>query len=129
MPPAAAAHAARPLQEPELGNFYFGRNHPMKPHRVRLTHEVLVALSVERKLAMLPTSRLTMSEMSKYHTDECAPAATCSAPARPHPSLHLGHKHTHTHHLTMPFVVFPARSSLTDVGVCCVKFCMFACSG
>ena len=61
------------MQEPELGNFYFGRNHPMKPHRVRLTHEVLVALSVERKLAMLPTSRLTMSEMSKYHTDECAP--------------------------------------------------------
>ena len=53
----------------------------MKPHRVRLTHEVLVALSVERKLAMLPTSRLTMSEMSKYHTDECAPPSPPPPPA------------------------------------------------
>ena len=70
------------VQEPELGNFYFGRNHPMKPHRVRLTHEVLVALSVERKLAMLPTSRLTMSEMSKYHTDECAPPSPPPAARR-----------------------------------------------
>ena len=60
------------MQEPEIGNFFFGRNHPLKPHRVRLTHELLQAFSLERKLTTLPASRLTTSEMSKYHADEYA---------------------------------------------------------
>jgi hypothetical protein len=63
------------MQEPEIGNFFFGRNHPLKPHRVRLTHELLQAFSLERKLTTLPASRLTTSEMSKYHADEYAPLA------------------------------------------------------
>ena len=66
---------AERMQEPEIGNFFFGRNHPLKPHRVRLTHELLQAFSLERKLTTLPASRLTTSEMSKYHADEYAPLA------------------------------------------------------
>ena len=58
------------LQESEIGNFFFGRGHPMKPYRVRLTHEIIQALSLEKKLTNLPKSRLTTSEMSKFHTDE-----------------------------------------------------------
>ena len=58
------------LQEPDIGNFFFGRGHPMKPYRVRLTHEILQALSLQKKLTSLPKSRLTTSEMSKFHTDE-----------------------------------------------------------
>jgi acetoin utilization deacetylase AcuC-like enzyme len=42
----------------------------MKPYRVRLTHELLVALALDKKLTPLPPSRLTTSEMSKFHTDE-----------------------------------------------------------
>ena len=71
-------------QEPEVGNFFFGRNHPMKPHRVRLTHELLEAFSLNRKLLSLPAARLTTSEMSKYHADEYAPSLLPGRSPTPH---------------------------------------------
>ena len=26
----------------EVGNYYYGKGHPMKPHRIRMTHNLLV---------------------------------------------------------------------------------------
>ena len=28
--------------DPDVGNFYYGQGHPMKPHRVRMTHNLLL---------------------------------------------------------------------------------------
>jgi acetoin utilization deacetylase AcuC-like enzyme len=42
----------------------------MKPYRVRLTHDLITTLSIDKKLTRLPPSRLTTSEMSKFHSDE-----------------------------------------------------------
>lgn len=28
--------------DPEIGNFYYGHGHPMKPHRVRMAHSLIV---------------------------------------------------------------------------------------
>ena len=56
--------------ESEIGNFHLGRGHPMKPHRVRLTHELVVAYQLDRKLQPLPQGRLISSELTKFHTDE-----------------------------------------------------------
>jgi hypothetical protein len=60
--------------EPELGNFYYGRSHPMKPHRVRLAYNLIVAYQLDKKQMFqhLPTGRLTTAEMTKFHSDECA---------------------------------------------------------
>ena len=45
----------------------------MKPHRVRLTHELISAYQLDRKLAMnVNHSRLTTPEITKFHSDECA---------------------------------------------------------
>jgi acetoin utilization deacetylase AcuC-like enzyme len=27
--------------DPELGNYHYGQGHPMKPHRVRMTHNLV----------------------------------------------------------------------------------------
>lgn len=28
--------------DPEIGNYYYGEGHPMKPHRMRMTHALLL---------------------------------------------------------------------------------------
>ena len=28
--------------DPEIGNYYYGTGHPMKPHRVKMTHSLIV---------------------------------------------------------------------------------------
>lgn len=34
----------------EVGNFYYGPGHPMKPHRIRMTHNLLLAYKVYPKM-------------------------------------------------------------------------------
>jgi acetoin utilization deacetylase AcuC-like enzyme len=36
--------------DPELGNFYYGAGHPMKPHRVRLAHTLIMRYGLHRHL-------------------------------------------------------------------------------
>ena len=28
--------------DPELGNYYYGQGHPMKPHRIRVAHNLIL---------------------------------------------------------------------------------------
>lgn len=28
--------------DPELGNYYYGQGHPMKPHRIRVAHDLIL---------------------------------------------------------------------------------------
>ena len=34
----------------ELGNFYYGPSHPMKPHRIRMAHNLVLAYGLYKKL-------------------------------------------------------------------------------
>ena len=36
--------------EPEIGNFYYGHGHPMKPHRVRMAHSLIVRYGLYKHL-------------------------------------------------------------------------------
>lgn len=31
-----------------IGNFYYGQGHPMKPHRVRMTHQLILNYNLYR---------------------------------------------------------------------------------
>ena len=33
-----------------IGNYYYGSGHPMKPHRVRMTHQLIVAYRLARHM-------------------------------------------------------------------------------
>lgn len=41
-----------------VGNFYYSQNHPMKPHRMRLTHNLLLAYGLFDKMDILVRSTL-----------------------------------------------------------------------
>lgn len=34
----------------DIGNFYYGKEHPMKPHRIRMTHELLMEYGLYAKM-------------------------------------------------------------------------------
>ena len=36
--------------EPEIGSFYYGQYHPMKPHRIRMTHDLLLNYNLYQKM-------------------------------------------------------------------------------
>ena len=33
-----------------MGNYYYGQGHPMKPHRIRMTHNLLLNYGLYRKM-------------------------------------------------------------------------------
>ncbi|CAA0826693.1 Histone deacetylase 6 [Striga hermonthica] len=36
--------------EPTVGDFYYGQGHPMKPHRIRMAHNLVVSYSLHRRM-------------------------------------------------------------------------------
>ena len=34
----------------EIGNYYYGQGHPMKPHRIRMAHNLLLSYGLYRKM-------------------------------------------------------------------------------
>lgn len=42
----------------DIGNYYYGQGHPMKPHRIRMTHNLLLNYGLYRKMEIY---------VSKYH--------------------------------------------------------------
>ncbi len=37
----------------DIGNYHYGPQHPMKPHRVRMTHQLIVSYGLYRKLEIM----------------------------------------------------------------------------
>ncbi|XP_075262903.1 histone deacetylase 1-like [Convolutriloba macropyga] len=54
----------------DVGNFYYGQGHPMKPHRIRMTHNLLLNYGLYRKLEVYRPFKASFEEMCKYHSDE-----------------------------------------------------------
>lgn len=34
----------------DVGNYYYGQGHPMKPHRIRMTHNLLLNYGLYRRM-------------------------------------------------------------------------------
>lgn len=50
------------------GNFYYGNGHPMKPHRVRMTHSLVLAYGLYKKMEVYRPPELTEEQMMKFHS-------------------------------------------------------------
>jgi acetoin utilization deacetylase AcuC-like enzyme len=55
--------------DPEIGNFYYGHGHPMKPHRVRMAHGLIVRYGLHRHMEVCP---LSMRNWEAY----CSPCSS-----------------------------------------------------
>lgn len=54
----------------DIGNYYYGQGHPMKPHRIRMTHNLLLNYGMYRKLEIYKPFKADFHEMTKFHSDD-----------------------------------------------------------
>jgi len=54
----------------DVGNYYYGQGHPMKPHRIRMAHNLLLNYGLYRKMEIYRPHKAIFDEMTKYHSDE-----------------------------------------------------------
>ena len=54
----------------DVGNYYYGQGHPMKPHRIRMTHNLLVNYGLYRKMQIYRPARTSQEDMTRFHSDD-----------------------------------------------------------
>eukprot|EP01084_Bolivina_argentea_P098006 176171_1 len=54
----------------EVGNFYYGQYHPMKPHRMRLAHSLIVSYGLFKKMEVYRPFRLNENQLTLFHADD-----------------------------------------------------------
>ena len=45
----------------DIGNQYYGENHPMKPHRIRLTHNLMMNYGLHKKMLIYVGYKLLLT--------------------------------------------------------------------
>mmetsp|Transcript_28454 Transcript_28454/g.44252 ORF Transcript_28454/g.44252 Transcript_28454/m.44252 type:complete len:452 (-) Transcript_28454:242-1597(-) len=54
----------------EIGNYHYGQTHPMKPHRVRMTHNLVVNYGLYRKMDVFRPRLMSPTAMTRFHSDD-----------------------------------------------------------
>ncbi|KAL0482140.1 histone deacetylase [Acrasis kona] len=54
----------------DIGNYYYGQGHPMKPHRIKMTHNLLLNYGLYKHMEVYRPHPASEAEMSKFHSDD-----------------------------------------------------------
>lgn len=54
----------------DIGSFYYGADHPMKPFRIKMAHQLIVNYGLYRKMHVYQPHRATQAEMTRFHSSE-----------------------------------------------------------
>lgn len=54
----------------EVGNFFYGPGHPMKPHRVRMTHDLLQNYGLLDSMELMLPPHPTSDALTRFHADD-----------------------------------------------------------
>ena len=52
----------------DLGSYYYGQGHPMKPHRLRMTHSLLLAYGMYKKMEVYRPHPAQQQELERFHS-------------------------------------------------------------
>ncbi|XP_044507442.1 histone deacetylase 19-like isoform X3 [Mangifera indica] len=56
--------------DPEVGNYYYGQGHPMKPHRIRMTHALLAHYGLLQRMQVLKPFPARDRDLCRFHADD-----------------------------------------------------------
>ncbi|KAL1363860.1 hypothetical protein HN51_012023 [Arachis hypogaea] len=56
--------------EPTIGDFFYGHGHPMKPHRIRMAHSLVVHYGLHRLLHVSRPFPASASDVGRFHSDD-----------------------------------------------------------
>ncbi len=54
----------------EVANYHYGENHPMKPHRLALTHNLVLNYGLHKKMNVYKLRKSTYEELLRYHSQD-----------------------------------------------------------
>ncbi|KAJ0977931.1 hypothetical protein J5N97_013405 [Dioscorea zingiberensis] len=54
----------------EVGNYYYGQGHPMKPHRIRMTHALLAHYGLLQHLQVYKPNPARERDLCRFHADD-----------------------------------------------------------
>ncbi|KAL7961053.1 hypothetical protein V8C34DRAFT_274559 [Trichoderma compactum] len=54
----------------DIGNYAYVTGHPMKPHRIRLAHSLIMQYGLYQKMEIYRAKPATRGEMTQFHTDD-----------------------------------------------------------
>lgn len=56
--------------EPDVGNFHYGIGHPMKPHRLSLTHDLVINYGLYKKMEVYRPYQASAHDMCRFHSED-----------------------------------------------------------
>ncbi|KAG2278275.1 hypothetical protein Bca52824_060830 [Brassica carinata] len=56
--------------EPTIGDYYYGQGHPMKPHRIRMAHSLIVHYNLHRRLEISRPNLADASDIGQFHSPD-----------------------------------------------------------
>ncbi|ESO02031.1 hypothetical protein HELRODRAFT_65955 [Helobdella robusta] len=56
--------------DPDVGNFHYGTGHPMKPHRIAVTHSLVLNYDLHSKMKLYRPYKASEYDMCRFHTEE-----------------------------------------------------------
>lgn len=72
-PPTNGSHSNKRVAyfyDSDVGNYAYVAGHPMKPHRIRMTHSLIMNYGLYKKMEIYRAKPATKQEMCQFHTDE-----------------------------------------------------------
>ncbi|KAI9099492.1 hypothetical protein DFS34DRAFT_617736 [Phlyctochytrium arcticum] len=55
---------------PDIGHYHYGEKHYMKPARVKMTHSLVTAYGLQKKMEVSTPNPASFKEMTKFHSDD-----------------------------------------------------------
>ncbi|KAL8141985.1 hypothetical protein V2J09_015017 [Rumex salicifolius] len=56
--------------EPSIGDYYYGQGHPMKPHRIRMAHNLIVHYFLHRRLEINRPFPAAATDIRRFHSED-----------------------------------------------------------
>ncbi|KAM0945846.1 putative histone deacetylase [Dioscorea sansibarensis] len=56
--------------EPTIGDYYYKQGHPMKPHRIRMTHNLIVHYRLHRLMEICQPFPASAADMCRFHSED-----------------------------------------------------------
>lgn len=58
------------LYDSSVGSIYYGPSHPMKPLRMKMTHQLVLSYGLHKKMNIYEPHRASTNEMCMFHSEE-----------------------------------------------------------
>ncbi|KAG5522955.1 hypothetical protein RHGRI_034938 [Rhododendron griersonianum] len=74
--------------EPSIGDYYYGQGHPMKPHRIRMSHNLIIHYSLHRRMEINRPFPAGPHDIRRFHSDDYVDFLSSVTPETVHDHTH-----------------------------------------